>query len=251
MVRGQETGLSIVRRLIGLFEKMDIDQALTYFTEDAVYRFGNYPPAHGREAIGETTRASHLDQIKNIAFDLQHVWENGDVVVAEMEIKYTLADGTVLTLPCTDIFRIQGGLIRDMRVYMDASPLFNAPNPTSGSKTELVKRLFDMVEHNNLDEYVSYFTDDAVYKAGNLPAAVGPEGIREFAAPVMQMFSRVTHNIHNMWEIGGDTVVCEMDLTYYRNDGQVFTFPCLDIIRLRGDKVCGLQAFIDATPAFS
>lgn len=63
-----------IRRLVGLFEKMDVDQALTLFTEDALYRFGNYPPAIGREAIAAATKASHLDQIKSISFDVKEMW---------------------------------------------------------------------------------------------------------------------------------------------------------------------------------
>lgn len=244
-----------IRQLIGLFEKFDVDQALTHFTDDALYQFGNYPPAIGKPAIEATTKASHMDQIKGIAFDIKHIWEAGDSVICEMEINYTRNDDSVLTLPCTDTFLMAGDMVKEMRVYMDATPLFMPPQEGQGSPgpvdyLELAKKMFAAAEANNVDEYITYFTNDAIYKVANLPPVVGPEGIREFAKPVMQMFKTVVHNIKNTWVLG-DTVVCELDVVYTRNDDKVFSFPCLDILKMKGDKCCGLQAFIDVTPAFS
>lgn len=241
-----------IRRLIGLFEKMDVDQALTLFTENALYRFGNYPPAIGREAIAATTKASHLDQIKSISFDIKEIWENGDAVIVQMEINYTRIDDSILTLPCTDIFRMEGDLVQEMLVYMDASPLFAMSNPqqSTSNATDVIKRALAAVESNNIDEYITYFTDDAAYKIANAEPMIGPQAIREFALPVMQMFKSVSHDIKNVWELG-DKVVSEVEVVYTRNDDKVFKFPCVNIIKMQGDKIREYQAFIDATPAFS
>ena len=114
----------VIRRLIRLFEAMNVDEALTMFTEDARYRFGNYPVAVGREDIRKAATSSHLEAIKGVKFNIQGLWEFGDVVVCEMEIEYIRTDDSTLTLPCTDVFRMQGNRIKDMRIYMDASPLF-------------------------------------------------------------------------------------------------------------------------------
>lgn len=114
----------VIRRLIRLFEAMNVDEALTMFTEDARYRFGNYPAAVGREDIRKAATASHLEAIKGVRFNIQGLWEFGDVLVCEMEIEYIRTDDSVLTLPCTDVFRMEGNQIKDMRIYMDPSPLF-------------------------------------------------------------------------------------------------------------------------------
>ena len=95
------------------------------------------------------------------------------------------------------------------------------------------------------------FTDDAVYQAANFPPVIGPEAIRQFAAPVMETFSRVTHDIKAMWEPEGDVVIAEVMLTYYRKDGKVIKLPCLDVIRLEGGKIKSLQAYLDISPAFA
>jgi limonene-1,2-epoxide hydrolase len=114
----------VIRRLIRLFEAMNVDEALLMFTESARYRFGNYPPAVGREAIRTAATSSHLNAIKGCKFNILDLWELGDVVVCEMDIDYIRTDDSILTLPCTDVFRMEGNRIKDMRIYMDPSPLF-------------------------------------------------------------------------------------------------------------------------------
>ena len=66
---------------------------------------------------------------------------------------------------------------------------------------------------------------------------------------MIPLFSKVAHSVKNTWR-KGDTIVCEIDLSYHRRDGKVVTVPCLDNIRLKGDKVKSLRAYLDATPAF-
>lgn len=116
---------------------------------------------------------------------------------------------------------------------------------------EMIDRMFEAVEQNDIDSYVQYFTDDAEYKAGNLPPVYGPDSIRQFGASMIPMFNKVSHKVNRIYEFG-DTYVCEMELTYDRKDGKSFTVPCLDIIRTDGNgKVKSLRAYVDATPAFS
>ncbi len=114
-----------IRRLIKLFERMNVDEAIKMFTEDCQYRFGNYPPATGREGVRRSATSTHLEAIKGCTFDIQELWEfqGGDVVVCQMEVNYIRTDDSVLTLPCTDVFRMEGNLIKDMRIFMDPSPL--------------------------------------------------------------------------------------------------------------------------------
>jgi len=119
------------------------------------------------------------------------------------------------------------------------------------TNSDIVQRAFATVEANDVDTYVSLFTDDAVYQAANFPPVIGPQGIKQFAAPVMETFSRVTHDVKAMWEPERDVVIAEVLLTYHRKDGKVTELPCLDVIRLQGGKIKSLQAYLDISPAFA
>lgn len=113
-----------------------------------------------------------------------------------------------------------------------------------------VKSAYAAVERNDVDTYVTYFTADAVYKVGNFDPVTGHEGIRALAAPLVDMFTSVTHDVKKFWQLD-DVVICEMDITYSRKDGKVAVIPCVDVIRFSGDKVKELLAYLDPTPAFS
>lgn len=113
-----------------------------------------------------------------------------------------------------------------------------------------VQAAYAAVEKNDIETYVTYFTDDCTYKVGNFDAVVGHDGIRALATPLVDMFDSVTHEIKDLWEVN-ETVFCEMDITYNRKDGKVAVIPCVDIIHFSGDKVKELKAYLDPTPAFT
>jgi len=120
----------------------------------------------------------------------------------------------------------------------------------TSNRIESVQSAYAAVEQNDIETYVTYFTEDCSYKVGNFEPVLGHDGIRALAAPLVEMFSSVTHDVKSLWEVG-DTVFCEMDITYSRKDGKVAVIPCVDIIHFAGDKVKELKAYLDPTPAFS
>jgi ketosteroid isomerase-like protein len=118
------------------------------------------------------------------------------------------------------------------------------------SGPELVRRLFTAAETNDVNDYVSHFTDDAVYQVGNNVPAIGPPGIRALVPAVQQAVESVRHDIQRVWE-QPDTVICQLEVVYRRKDGEAFRLPCLTVVRLRGDKVQHYQAFLDTSPVFA
>lgn len=120
----------------------------------------------------------------------------------------------------------------------------------SSTKIDSVKLAYAAVEANNVEEYITFFTEDSVYKVGNFDPVIGHDGIRGLALPLVDMFNSVTHDLKNIWEIE-DTVIVEMDITYNRKDGKISIIPCVDVIHFSGDKVQELKAYLDPSPAFS
>ena len=115
-----------VRRLLKIFETFNVPEAMQFFAEDATYQFGNYPPAVGIDNIKQAAASSHMDFIKSCVFDIKSMVEpGGGVVACEMDITYGTTDGRTITLPCADLFKFnEQGLIKEMRIFMDANPLF-------------------------------------------------------------------------------------------------------------------------------
>lgn len=119
-----------VRKLLKIFETFNVPEAMKLFDKDAIYQFGNYPPAIGIDQIKQAAASSHMDFIKSCTFDVKNLVEpGGGVVVCEMDITYGTTDGRTIKLPCADMFRFNGqGLVQEMRIYMDAGPLFAKPS---------------------------------------------------------------------------------------------------------------------------
>jgi len=127
----------------------------------------------------------------------------------------------------------------------------------SGPKIDIIKKQFLAGEAMNVENFVKFYTDDALYQFGNSPIVYGPAGIRESSGSFEEKGSflgtveGVNHHIVNIWEVEKDTLVVQMEVSYTRHDGKVFTLPCCDIARFRDDKVCELRIFMDFTPVMS
>jgi hypothetical protein len=121
----------------------------------------------------------------------------------------------------------------------------------SGGKVDIVKKMFLAGESMNVDNFVKFYTDDALYQFSNFPIVYGPEGIRkssgsfEDKGSFLGKVEGVHHHLKNIWEVEKDTLVVDMDVTYIWHDGKVFTLPCCDVIRLEGDKVKELRIYMD------
>lgn len=112
--------------LNSLFEsidRMDPDKFVTFLTEDASFRFGNWPPVCGTASIHDAV-AGFFSSIKALRHRVLRIWEPGDTVMCEGEVTYTRHDGRELTLPFANFLEMRTGRIGDYRIYADVSPLY-------------------------------------------------------------------------------------------------------------------------------
>jgi ketosteroid isomerase-like protein len=115
-------------RLFGRGEAMDSEGFISFFTDTPMYQFANGEPCLNKNAIFDSIE-NFFSAVDALYHDVRNVWEDGDVVFVEMDVTYWRHDGTSVTLPCSDIFRFNGSKIEELRIYMDANPLFDASLP--------------------------------------------------------------------------------------------------------------------------
>lgn len=118
-----------------------------------------------------------------------------------------------------------------------------------GQMSQIVRQMFEAGESMDVENFVKFYTDDALYQFSNFPLVYGPQGIRDSSVEFLKRVKAIKHRIINMWE-RGNTVICQMEVSYTRYDGQVFTLPCCDFIKLRGNLVESLEIFMDISPVF-
>ena len=109
--------IDVVTSFCGAWSRLDIDELMGFFHEDAVYHNIPVDPVVGRDDIramivGFTAGWDRLD------FALRHIVAQGDVVLTERVDHFVSVQRTV-SLPVMGTFELSGGLISAWRDYFD------------------------------------------------------------------------------------------------------------------------------------
>jgi ketosteroid isomerase-like protein len=115
----------MIREMFAAGDRGDTDRLLSFLTDDVVLVFGNAEPV-GRGGIKEQWGQimSTLKGIRHEIHDIWHAAEDPDVLIARMTVHYSKLDGSVVSVPCVNVFRLKGDLVADYRIYIDVSPVF-------------------------------------------------------------------------------------------------------------------------------
>jgi ketosteroid isomerase-like protein len=124
------TRQQVVRAMFDALDCADIDEMVHYMTDDVVTAFGNFPELNGKAAFHMMFRdvAKSVSGVRHDIHDLWQAEQDSDVLVARMTVTYTRHDGSTISLPCCNVFRMRANLVSHYSVYMDISPVL-APHP--------------------------------------------------------------------------------------------------------------------------
>lgn len=93
-------------------------------TENCTFVYGNNDPVVGRTNAAAASQA-FLNMLGGIKHHLVDVWAFENVIVSQVAVTYTRKDGSTLTIPAATIWKLQGELIDECRIYADSSLLFD------------------------------------------------------------------------------------------------------------------------------
>jgi ketosteroid isomerase-like protein len=110
-----------------------IEEAITFFSNDITIQFANIGPLTGPAAFVDLYDqfAGMVAGVRHEIHDIWSVVESPDAAVSRATAHYTLHNGNQVSLPCSNIFRLSGGLISEYRVFMDITPALSAATATS------------------------------------------------------------------------------------------------------------------------
>ncbi len=95
----------------------DVDQILSYFTEDAVYHNMPMPPMEGKPAI-KTILQQIVSPTTWIEWETLNIAEAGNIVFTERLDRFEMG-GKKVELPVAGVFEIENGKIKAWRDYFD------------------------------------------------------------------------------------------------------------------------------------
>ncbi|SER72762.1 Ketosteroid isomerase-related protein [Pseudomonas sp. NFACC02] len=99
-----------------------------------------------------------------------------------------------------------------------------------------MKQMFDCIDGQDLDGFLNFLADDAVFRFGNSPSMKGKDIIR---AGVMGFYSQIhslRHEVTGEW-INGNVTIIEFDSFYKRHDGVVVGVPCCVVLRFNDQRL--------------
>jgi ketosteroid isomerase-like protein len=243
---------AIVRQMFLAGESMNVENFVKFYTPDAHYQFSNFPVAYGPEGIKESS-VGFLQMVAKVYHHITKMWEQGDTVICEMEVTYIRHDGKVFRLPCCDTIVFEGDKVKELRIYMDISPVFNTPQVGSeevqpkGKLSAILGKMYEALHAENWEEFKTFFTDDVLYKIGANDPVIGPDAIAGLLQHIYKTLKLTTHNQRGFWEVG-NTIILEMDANYVNKQNKTFVqVPCTDIYRFNGEKIFEWRVYPDAS----
>ena len=117
---------------------------------------------------------------------------------------------------------------------------------TSLDLTEIFKSIDEM----DADTFVSFLSEDAVFRYGSQDAVEGKDAIREYVAHFFTMVRGLTHTLTDTWE-GEGSLAVRGDVTYQKHDGGEVTIPFVDVMRFGDDGIREYLIHIDPAPLMS
>ena len=247
--------IEVIKQTFLAGESMNVNNFVKFFTDDCRYKFGNFPEAHGPQGIVNTS-GEFLKRVKAVKHNILEFSETEETVFVEMTVDYTMMDGTVISLPVCDSIVIENDKVKEMKIFMDASPLFADPEPSSeaspsGDAVDLAARIGAMyaaLHKEDWETFKTFFTDSVLYKIGANDPVIGPNSIAGMLSEIYKTLKLTSHNQRGFWIVDGNTVILEMDANYVNKKQEKFVqVPCTDIYRFEGDKIFEWRVYPDAS----
>lgn len=109
--------------IFAAIDAMDTDKFASFIVEDGTLTFGNNPSVTGRENI-HAVIDGFFKAIAGISHDVQNVFDVDGHVIMRGTSSYVRHDGSELTTPFCNVFKMEGDKIKTYDIYIDLSQLF-------------------------------------------------------------------------------------------------------------------------------
>ena len=110
--------------------------------------------------------------------------------------------------------------------------------------------LLATIDAKDTQGFLGYVADDAEFRFGNGPSAVGQANIGAAVSGFFGTIQRSRHQLHKTWE-DADSAVGEGEVTYTRLDGSTITLSFVDVFHFRSGRIGRYLIYMDVNPLFA
>ena len=118
----------LVEDFCDAWSRIDVDELVGYFTDDAIYHNMPAPPIVGKAAI-ETILTGILAPTTWAEWEMLNLADIGDKVLTERVDRFEIA-GKKVELPVAGVFEIEDGKIKAWRDYFDMATWTRQTSPS-------------------------------------------------------------------------------------------------------------------------
>lgn len=113
-----------------------------------------------------------------------------------------------------------------------------------------IYRLFNAIDNADTETFVSFLSDDAVFRFGNMPAVEGKESIRQFLNNWFPTIKGLEHDQIEIWEADGGWIM-NGRVTYTRHDSSQLSVYFANTFKMKGGKIKDYLIFVDASQLYA
>jgi len=128
-----EEPIELVRRFCSEWSTMDVDDFVSYFTDDAVYHNVPMEPCVGRDEI-RTFAEEFIGSMQGLDVEIHHILADGPIVVTE-RTDVVVYPHVTIRVPIMGIFEIDDGKIARWREYFDMKQFEGVAAPDGSAGT--------------------------------------------------------------------------------------------------------------------
>lgn len=112
-----------MKALFDAIDAKDVAGFGSYLADDCLFRFGNMSAVEGRTEV-EAFVAGFFDSIDALRHELVDSWNTAEGLVCHGQVTYTRKNGTLLSVPFANVFKMGDGGIKEYLIFADTSALY-------------------------------------------------------------------------------------------------------------------------------
>ena len=114
---------------------------------------------------------------------------------------------------------------------------------------ELIKHLVQSIDNRDVDTFVTFLTDDVMFRFGNAEPVNGKENVGSAVGGFFESIVALEHDVFEIVE-QRDTVICHGVVTYTRHDSSTLRVPFANIFKIRENLIKEYLIFIDISELY-
>ncbi|MDH5472182.1 MAG: nuclear transport factor 2 family protein [Gammaproteobacteria bacterium] len=112
-----------INDLFNSIDNKNNEKFSSYLSDDVRFRFGNMPVSTGKSTV-EQQVSQFFTSIKSLQHEITEFWQQNNTIICHGRVCYTRHDNSTLSVPFSNIFKLNNQRISDYLIFVDVSELY-------------------------------------------------------------------------------------------------------------------------------